>query len=106
MTIPRASSGTRQPRLVRTWAALLLLVSCSAAPAAVRGVGAIGLTVADLNRELTFFTNTLAFDFLGLSKASGPLTGPAGTPFIEGSPLCRGRAAYLDFQFDRSPKRW
>lgn len=40
---------------------LCLLVLSLSASAAVREVGAIGLTVHDLNRELNFFTNTLPF---------------------------------------------
>lgn len=39
--------------------------------AAVREVGAIGLTVNDLGRELTFFTNTLPFELISISNASG-----------------------------------
>lgn len=39
--------------------------------AAVREVGAIGLTVNDLGRELNFFTNTLPFELISISEASG-----------------------------------
>ena len=39
--------------------------------AAVREVGAIGLTVNNLDRELNFFTNTLTFELLSISEASG-----------------------------------
>jgi catechol 2,3-dioxygenase-like lactoylglutathione lyase family enzyme len=41
-------------------------------PAAVREVGAIGLTVNDLGRELNFFTNTLSFGLVSIAEASGP----------------------------------
>lgn len=39
--------------------------------AGVREVGAIGLTVNDLGRELKFFTNTLPFQLVALSEARG-----------------------------------
>lgn len=39
--------------------------------AAVREVGAIGLTVNDLGRELNVFTNTLPFEVVSISDASG-----------------------------------
>src|SRR5262245_22103660 len=39
--------------------------------AGVREVGAIGLTVNDLGRELNFFTNTLPFQLVSVSAASG-----------------------------------
>lgn len=39
--------------------------------AAVREVGAIGLTVNDLGRELSFFTNTLPFELVSVTDASG-----------------------------------
>src|SRR6266496_2828347 len=42
--------------------AFLLLVAPIAAPAAVREVGAIGLTVGDLNRALEFYTKILPFE--------------------------------------------
>lgn len=50
--------------------ALLLLVTASA-PAAVREVGAIGITVGDLDRVLPFYTNTLPFQLKGVTTASG-----------------------------------
>lgn len=49
---------------------LLFLVSLSA-PAAVREVGAIGLTVGDLDRVLPFYTNTLPFELKGISASQG-----------------------------------
>lgn len=39
--------------------------------AGVREVGAIGLTVNDLGRELNFFTNTLPFELVAIAEASG-----------------------------------
>jgi catechol 2,3-dioxygenase-like lactoylglutathione lyase family enzyme len=39
--------------------------------AAVREVAAIGLTVDNLGRELDFFTNTLPFELVSISEASG-----------------------------------
>lgn len=39
--------------------------------AAVQEVGPIGLTVGDLNRELYFYTNTLPFELVSISEASG-----------------------------------
>jgi catechol 2,3-dioxygenase-like lactoylglutathione lyase family enzyme len=39
--------------------------------AGVREVGEIGLTVGDLGRELMFYTNTLPFELISISDASG-----------------------------------
>jgi catechol 2,3-dioxygenase-like lactoylglutathione lyase family enzyme len=39
--------------------------------AGVREVGAIGLTVGDLDRDLMFYTNTLPFELDSISEASG-----------------------------------
>jgi len=39
--------------------------------AGVRAVGVIGLTVNDLGSELSFFTNTLPFELVSISKAGG-----------------------------------
>jgi catechol 2,3-dioxygenase-like lactoylglutathione lyase family enzyme len=39
--------------------------------AAVREVGSIGLTVDNLGRELNFFTNTIPFELVSISEASG-----------------------------------
>jgi catechol 2,3-dioxygenase-like lactoylglutathione lyase family enzyme len=50
--------------------ALLLFVALSA-QAAVREVGAIGLTVGDLDRVLPFYTNTLPFELKGITTAGG-----------------------------------
>ena len=40
-------------------------------PASVHEIGAIGLTVNDLGRELNFFTNTLPFQLVSIHEASG-----------------------------------
>jgi catechol 2,3-dioxygenase-like lactoylglutathione lyase family enzyme len=52
-------------------AVFLLFVLTLSVNAAVREVGAIGLTVNDLGRELNFYTNTLAFELVSISEASG-----------------------------------
>jgi len=49
----------------------LLLLLALPVLAAVREVGAIGLTVNDLGRELNFYTNTLPFELVSISEASG-----------------------------------
>ncbi len=51
---------------------IAVCVSLATAAAAVREVGPIGLTVANLNRELAFYTNTLPFELVSISEASGP----------------------------------
>jgi catechol 2,3-dioxygenase-like lactoylglutathione lyase family enzyme len=55
-------------------AALFLLLAALTLPAqaGVREVGAIGLTVGDLDRELMFYTNSLPFELVSISHASGP----------------------------------
>src|SRR5262245_41459262 len=50
---------------------LVLLVASLSSQAAVREVGEIGLTVNDLGRELHFYTNTLPFELISISEASG-----------------------------------
>jgi catechol 2,3-dioxygenase-like lactoylglutathione lyase family enzyme len=50
---------------------LAMLIAPLAAQAAVREVGAIGLTVGDLDRVLPFYTNTLPFELKGIRTASG-----------------------------------
>ena len=53
-------------------AALLLLFTLAiSTQAGVREVGAIGLTVNDLGRELNFFTNTLPFELVSITDKSG-----------------------------------
>src|SRR5574341_160426 len=49
----------------------LMLFITTAVQAAVREVGAIGLTVGDLDRALPFYTNTLPFELKGITTASG-----------------------------------
>jgi catechol 2,3-dioxygenase-like lactoylglutathione lyase family enzyme len=56
------------PRIAIT--AILLTVALPVL-ASVREVGAIGLTVNDLGRELNFFTNALSFELVSISEASG-----------------------------------
>lgn len=51
--------------------ATILLTLALPVLAGVREVGAIGLTVNDLGRELNFFTNTLPFELVSISYASG-----------------------------------
>ena len=50
--------------------AFLLLVAPIAAPAAVREVGAIGLTVGDLDRAVEFYTKILPFEKVSESKTA------------------------------------
>jgi catechol 2,3-dioxygenase-like lactoylglutathione lyase family enzyme len=50
---------------------LLLAALTLSAQAGVREVGAIGLTVGDLDRELMFYTNTLPFELVSISEARG-----------------------------------
>src|ERR1041385_6580479 len=58
--------------LVKAALFLLLLAFTLTAQAGVREVGAIGLTVGDLDRELMFYTNALPFELLSISQTSGP----------------------------------
>lgn len=70
---PAASPAVAFPRRAAAPGALFLLlmaVTCSA-QAGVREVGAIGLTVGDLDRELLFYTNTLPFELVSISHAGG-----------------------------------
>ena len=57
--------------LAKTALFLLLAVLTLSAQAGVREVGAIGLTVGDLDRESMFYTNTLPFELVSISEASG-----------------------------------
>src|SRR5437016_5534246 len=54
-------------------AVIFLLFAMFAWPtqAGVREVGAIGLTVGDLDREVMFYTNTLPFELVSISQVSG-----------------------------------
>ena len=58
-------------RLAKVALFLLFVVLTLSVQAGVREVGAIGLTVADLDRELMFYTNTLPFELVSVSEASG-----------------------------------
>src|SRR5512146_2343901 len=51
--------------------AAILLTLALPVMAAVREVGAIGLTVNDLGAELNFFTNTLPFELVSISDVGG-----------------------------------
>jgi len=57
--------------LPRAVVLLLLLTLTVSISAGVREVSSIGLTVNDLGRELNFFTNTLPFELVSISDASG-----------------------------------
>lgn len=60
-----------RPAFSRIVLALLLLVLAWPSWAEVREVGSIGLTVGNLNRELHFYTNTLPFEVISITEASG-----------------------------------
>jgi catechol 2,3-dioxygenase-like lactoylglutathione lyase family enzyme len=64
----RRWSGSSLPRITITTVVLALAFPLLAA---VLEVGSIGLTVDNLGRELNFFTNTLPFDLVSISEASG-----------------------------------
>ena len=74
---PRLSAAKRRwsglttrlrPRVANSVAFLLFVLGLPAL-AAVREVGSVGLTVNDLERVLTFYTNTLRFELLSISAA-------------------------------------
>lgn len=67
----RSGSTLRTFVLPRLAFATILLTLALPVLAAVREVRAIGLTVNDLGRELSFFTNTLPFEVVSISDASG-----------------------------------
>jgi len=67
----RWSGSTLKTFIGRNALAAILLTLALPILAAVREVGAIGLTVNDLGRELNFFTNTLSFELVSISDASG-----------------------------------
>jgi catechol 2,3-dioxygenase-like lactoylglutathione lyase family enzyme len=67
----RAGGTLMTTPLAKVALCLLLGVFAFSTPAAVREVGAIGLTVNDLGRELNFYTNTLPFELVSVSEASG-----------------------------------
>lgn len=58
------------PLAQAAWLLFLGLLTLST-QAGVREVGTIGLTVNDLARELHFYTNTLPFELVSISNASG-----------------------------------
>src|SRR6266581_3113898 len=66
-----ASVAFGEMPLAKAGLCLLFVALTLSAQAGVREVGAIGLTVGDLGRELMFFTNTLAFELVSISEASG-----------------------------------
>ncbi|MFO1512848.1 MAG: VOC family protein [Verrucomicrobiota bacterium] len=57
--------------LARVAVTAVILIIALPALAAVREVGAIGLTVNDLGRELKFYTNTLPFELVSVSEIGG-----------------------------------
>jgi len=59
-----SGGGFWEASLAKAALLLLFLVLTLSAQAGVREVGAIGLTVGDLDRELMFYTNTLPFDLV------------------------------------------
>jgi hypothetical protein len=69
-----------------TKAALFLLLAALtlSAHAGVREVGAIGMTVGDLDRELMFYTNTLPFELF----RTGDQVHPAPLRLAEPSTTC------------------
>src|SRR5713226_647560 len=66
-----SSVGFWEMPLAKAALFLLLAALTLSAQAGVRAVGAIGLTVGDLDRELMFYTNTLPFELVSISEASG-----------------------------------
>src|SRR5215468_7494445 len=56
---------------VRVMIPTILMMLALPVLAAVREVAAIGLTVDNLGRELDFFTNTLPFELISVTEASG-----------------------------------
>lgn len=58
--------------LLRLAVVVSVLLACGTLHAEVREVGAIHLSVADLDRELAFYTNTLPFRLVGERRDSGP----------------------------------
>ena len=68
----RWRSGSALKTFSHTAFAALLLVFALPVLAGVREVGIIGLTVDNLANELAFYTNTLPFQLVNVSEASGP----------------------------------
>ncbi len=67
----RSGGGFWEASLAKAALLLLFLVLKLSAQAGVREVGAIGLTVGDLDRELMFYTNTLPFELVSISESNG-----------------------------------
>src|SRR6266567_3244367 len=65
-----AGVGFLEMPLAKAALFLLLAALTLSAQAGVREVGAIGLTVGDLDRELMFYTNTLPFELVSIPEAS------------------------------------
>src|SRR6266699_2060618 len=65
-----ASVGFWEMPLAKAALFMLFVALTLSAQAAAREVGAIGLTVGDLDRELMFYTNTLPFELLSISEVS------------------------------------
>jgi len=65
-----ARVGFWEMPLARAALFLLLAALTLSAQAGMREVGAIGLTVGDLDRELIFYTNTMPFELVSISEAS------------------------------------
>src|SRR5215831_17419510 len=76
---PRLSASKRRwsgsplkiSTLPRTAITIVFLALTFPVLAAVHQVGSIGMTVDNLVRELKFFTNTLPFELVSISEASG-----------------------------------
>src|SRR6266481_2561501 len=66
-----ASVGFWEMPLAKAALFMLFVALTLSSQAAAREVGAIGLTVGDLGRELMFYTNTLPFELDSISEASG-----------------------------------
>ena len=74
----------------------LLAIISPSAPAAVREVGAIGLTVADLDRTLEFYTGVLPFEKISESESLG-----SGANDLLGLSITKLRSAELKLGDER-----
>ena len=88
----RASLAPSLPGILLAAGLLLCLAALPAlaAPAAVRAVVDVGMTVSDLDRSVAFFTRVLEFEMVSEREASGP-----GFERLEGLPGARARVARL-----------